>query len=159
MLNYFKFKAWFTLTVLPPFDCHPIKDSGKLMAASASENKHIEHVSDCTLVGKGWKGTTLAVISLCVICHVYTGMMTSWLCRLLKIHQRRRTWKTGWLGQWKNTQIHVQFLSAGMVSMCGASRGKKRRLCEHLFHCTIPLVAINMIRYAKQDFWWSFWHF
>lgn len=66
-------------------------------------------------------------------------MTTPWLCLLLKTPQKRRTWKTGWLGQWMNTQIHVQSSSADMECTSGASRGKKPRPCEHLPPTTINL--------------------
>lgn len=81
------------------------------------------------------------VISLCVICNfvscINPGMMTPWSCLSLKIHQRRRTWNTGWLLQWRNTQIHVRSSSADMVSTSGASHGKKLRPCEHLPGCLV----------------------
>ncbi len=117
------------------------------MAEWSLEKRHvsIQPLSDRSDGKNPQKVNSLDVISHFVPC-TYSGMMTPWWCLLLKIHQRRRTWKTEWLWRWRSTQIRVPFSSADMVSMSGGKRGKKLRPCEHL-----PASIFNLFDHVSDQ--------
>lgn len=143
LLPQFQYCAWFTIIVSLWFDWPTIRATVQQTSVRAG-------IYSLYLTGL-WRHKLMPpkVISLGVICHlvpcIHTGMMTAWSCLLLKTHPRRRTWKTGWLGRWRNTQTHVRSWSADTASMSGASPGKRLRPCECLTPCS-PLWSCLWLR-------------